>query len=154
MLRKRIVVWILLGLVALFVLFVPLPISTATPADRMFRVYASQYSYSPAELHVNPGDRVTIELVSRDVVHGIYIDGYGLSVESDPGQSSRLEFVADRAGSFRLRCNVSCGAMHPFMIGKLIVGQNVLLWRGVGLAGIALLFVLVGFIYRSKTSQD
>jgi hypothetical protein len=28
--------------------------------------------------------------------------------------------------------------MHPFMIGKLKVGQNMLLWRAVALSGLAL----------------
>jgi hypothetical protein len=28
--------------------------------------------------------------------------------------------------------------MHPFMIGKLKVGQNVLLWRAIALSGLAL----------------
>jgi heme/copper-type cytochrome/quinol oxidase subunit 2 len=41
--------------------------------------------------------------------------------------------VADRSGSFRLRCSVTCGALHPFMIGKLNVGSNDLLWRAIGL---------------------
>jgi len=146
--RTRWMIWLLLGLVGLAVGFVPLPNFYPQPTERVFRVHASQFAFSPGEINVNPGDRVTIELVSTDVVHGLFIDGYGLSVEADPGQSARLEFTADRSGSFRMRCNVSCGAMHPFMIGKLVVGQNQLLWRGIGLAGLALLSVLVGFVYR------
>jgi heme/copper-type cytochrome/quinol oxidase subunit 2 len=144
-------VWLLLGLVGFAVAFVPFPNFINQPTERVFRVQASQFAYSPGEINVNPGDRVTIELVSTDVVHGLYIDGYGLSMEADPGQSSQLEFTADRSGSYRLRCNVSCGAMHPFMIGKLVVGQNQLLWRGIGLAGLALLSVLVGFVYRQPS---
>ena len=108
------------------------------PRERIFRVEARQFAYSPSELRVNPGDTVTIQLVSTDVVHGLYIDGYGISVEADPGQTKSLTFVADKPGSFRLRCNVTCGAMHPFMIGKLQVGQNTLLWRAIVLSGLAL----------------
>jgi len=80
---------------------------------------------------------VTIELVSTDVVHGLEIDGYGVGMTADPGQPASLTFVADRSGSFRMRCSVTCGGMHPFMIGKLQVGQNVWLWRGAGLAILA-----------------
>jgi nitrous-oxide reductase len=75
-------------------------------------------------------------------VHGLYIDGYDLSIEADPGQTATLTFFADQSGSFRFRCNVTCGAMHPFMIGKLTVGTNDWLVRSIGLAVIAVLGVL------------
>ena len=107
------------------------------PTTRTIRVEASQFSYSPSTISVNRGDTVTIELISADVVHGVYIDGYGVSVEADPGQSKTLTFTANQPGSFRFRCNVTCGAMHPFMIGKLNVGGNATFVRSVG-------FLLVG----------
>lgn len=133
----------LLALVGLAVVFVPLPIRPIAPAEKFFRIEASQYAYSPGEITVNPGDIITINLVPTDVVHGLYVDGYGLSVIADPGQSASLTFVADRPGSFRLRCNVTCGAMHPFMIGKLNVGPNEWLYRSIGLAFIGVLFTMV-----------
>lgn len=128
------------GLVVAFAL---LPARSVAPQERTFRIDSRQYAYSPSELHVNPGDIVTFELVSTDVVHGLYLDGYGVSVEADPGQTATLTFVADRPGSFRFRCNVTCGAMHPFMIGKLTVGANHWLYRGIGLAILAALGVLM-----------
>ncbi len=131
--------WLSIGLAAFVAAFAPLPtFEAAQPAARTVRVEASQFSYSPSEITVNPGDTVTIELVSRDVVHGLYIDGYGISTTADPGQTSTMTFVANQAGSFRIRCNVTCGAMHPFMTGKLKVGQDDRLYRSFGLAAIAL----------------
>jgi hypothetical protein len=35
---------------------------------------------------------------------------------------------------------VTCGNLHPFMIGKFYVGQNTLLWRAS-----ALILLIVGF---------
>jgi heme/copper-type cytochrome/quinol oxidase subunit 2 len=133
---------LLFATAGLVVAFAPLPVRSVAPKERTFRIDARQYAYSPSELHVNPGDMVTFELVSTDVVHGLYVDGYGVSVEADPGQTSTLSFVADRSGSFRFRCNVTCGAMHPFMIGKLTVGTNHWLYRGIGLAILAVPGVL------------
>jgi heme/copper-type cytochrome/quinol oxidase subunit 2 len=78
------------------------------------------------------------------VAHGLYLDGYDISVEADPGQTGTLTFVADRRGSFRFRCSVTCGAMHPFMIGKLAVGPNTLLYRASGLALLAAAALLIG----------
>lgn len=134
---------LLIVMAGLAVVFAPLPIPTVTPQARTFRVDAQQFAYSPSELRVNPGDTVTLELVSTDVVHGIYIDGYDLFVKADPGQTQALTFVADKPGSFRFRCNVTCGAMHPFMIGKLNVGSNSWLYRSIGLAALAVFGVAV-----------
>ena len=130
-------------MVGLVVAFAPLPVRSIAPQERIFQVDARQYAYSPADLKVNAGDTVTIHLVSNDVVHGLYVDGYGVSVEADPGQTARLTFVANKPGSFRFRCNVTCGAMHPFMIGKLTVGTNEWLFRSIGIAAIAVLGVIV-----------
>lgn len=135
---------LLFVVVGLLVAFAPLPAQPNVPQERTFRIDARQYSYSPSEIHVNPGDTVTFELVSTDVVHGLYVDGYDVSLEADPGQTATLTFVADKSGSFRFRCNITCGAMHPFMIGKLTVGTNHWLYRGIGLAVLAVVGVLVG----------
>ena len=133
--RTGIAIWF--ALAASLVLLAPTPRGGRDPSDRTLRIEASSFSYSPGTVKVNTGDRVTIELVATDVVHGLYIDGYDLSVTADPGQTARLSFVADRPGSFRFRCSVTCGPLHPFMVGKFRVGPNWLLWRAVGLAVLA-----------------
>jgi heme/copper-type cytochrome/quinol oxidase subunit 2 len=138
--RFSLVLFLMAGLV---VAFAPLPAPSITPQERTFRIDARQFAYSPSELHVNPGDTVTLQLVSNDVVHGLYVDGYDVSVEADPGQTTTLTFVADKPGSFRFRCNITCGAMHPFMIGKLTVGPNQWMYRSIGLAGLTAIAVVV-----------
>lgn len=136
--------WLLLGLVALVIVWLPWPAPTSIkPAARTIVIEARQFAYTPGEIRANPGDTVTFHLVSTDVVHGLYVDGYGLSVEADPGQRATLTFVADKPGSFRIRCNVTCGALHPFMIGKLTVGAPLGLYRSLALASLAFLALLV-----------
>jgi len=150
---KRIVVsWAILGAAALLVAFAPLPHSTSAPTERVFRVEAGDFAYTPAVLHANPGDTVIIEVVSTDVVHGLYVDGYGVSVTADPGQPAFLTFTADRPGTFRLRCSVTCGALHPFMVGKLQVGSNLLFWRGTGMAFVTLLGIF--FIRKPSLTTE
>lgn len=128
---------LLIVMTGLVVAFAPLPAPAVAPQARTFRIDARQYAYSPSELKVNAGDTVTLQLVSNDVVHGLYVDGYDVSVEADPGQTATLTFTADKSGSFRFRCNVTCGAMHPFMIGKLTVSNNNWLYRSIGLSILA-----------------
>ena len=149
--RSSWIPWSLVVLAALVVAFAPFPgVSGRRPTERVFRLTASQYAYVPAELHVNPGDTVTIELTSTDAVHGLYVDSYGVAVESDPGQTATLTFIADRPGSYRFRCNVTCGALHPFMIGKLAVGDNTALYRGLGLTMLGAVGVMLGMRKRSE----
>ena len=151
---QRVAGTITLPILALAVLLLPLPAKSGAPTARTVRIEASQFQYDPGVVAVNAGDTVTLEVVAADVVHGLYLDGYDLEVTADPGQTARLTFVADRPGVFRFRCSVSCGAMHPFMIGKLRVGgdrssfrdddgknhtTSGLLWRGLGLGLLAVL---------------
>jgi heme/copper-type cytochrome/quinol oxidase subunit 2 len=137
--RSSLLLFLRAGLV---VAFAPLPAPTIAPRERIFRIDARQFAYSPSELRVNTGDTVILQLVSTDVVHGLYVDGYDVSVEADPGQSTTLTFVADKPGPFRFRCNVTCGAMHPFMIGKITVGTDNWIYRSIGLAGLAVIVVI------------
>ena len=145
--RSRLILFLFV-MAGLAVAFVRLPAPSIAPQERTFRIEARQFAYSPAELKVNTGDTVIIQLVSTDVVHGLYVDGYDISVEADPGQTKTLTFKANKAGSFRFRCNVTCGAMHPFMIGKLTVGANQWLYRSIGLALVGVLG-LVTFLKRN-----
>jgi heme/copper-type cytochrome/quinol oxidase subunit 2 len=133
----------LLVMAGLVMAFAPLPVKPITPQERTFRIEAGQFAYSPSELKVNSGDMVNIQLVSTDVVHGLYVDGYDISIQADPCQTKTLSFVADKSGSFRFRCNVTCGAMHPFMIGKLNVSSNNWFFRSIGLAMLAIVGVIV-----------
>ena len=136
-----------LALLGLAVAFIPLPVSGAAPTERHFRIEARSFAFTPSVITVSPGDRVTIDLAAMDVVHGLSIDGYNLSVTADPGQTARLTFVANRAGTFRFRCSVACGALHPFMLGKLAVGQNGFGWRAAVLMALA---VVAGMGWRRR----
>jgi cytochrome c oxidase subunit 2 len=125
---------------ALLIAFTPLPVH-AEPVERVIRVEASDYAFTPSVIHANPGDRIIIELVSKDVVHGLSIDGYpGVQLQAEPGKTASAAFTASQAGTFKIRCSVACGNLHPFMTGKIIIGPNLLLYRAAGLALLVLAF--------------
>jgi heme/copper-type cytochrome/quinol oxidase subunit 2 len=116
--------------------------SVSTPQERSITVRARQYGYDPEVIRINRGDTVRLRFISEDVVHGFYLEGYDLDVTifpmssnvelrrpSRPGKAEQVEevvFRADRAGKFRYRCSRTCGVMHPFMLGELLVGPNYL----------------------------
>lgn len=134
--------WWLLAVFGILILVAPIPARAGQRVEHVFQVEASRFAYSPSILKVNRGDQVTLELVSSDVVHGLAIDGYGLEVTTDPGQTASLTFTANRSGTYRFRCSVTCGPLHPFMIGKIQIGENSLWWRAAGLSLLAVAAIL------------
>jgi len=84
--------WILGGLAALLIAFVPLPARSHAPTEVTYEINASRFEYLPAEIKVNPGDRVTLKLISTDVVHGLAIDGYDVEMTADPGQTASVSY--------------------------------------------------------------
>ncbi|MHB8875648.1 MAG: cupredoxin domain-containing protein [Myxococcaceae bacterium] len=127
------------------------------PQDRSITIFAKQYSFDPPVIRANRGDRLHLTLVSLDVVHGFYLEGHDLDAQILPQQKTilvrrpsqgmaqveqeGLDIVAEKTGKFRYRCSHTCGALHPFMAGELIVAPNHSLHGGVG----ASLGLLVGF---------
>jgi heme/copper-type cytochrome/quinol oxidase subunit 2 len=115
---------------------IPLP-GAARATTHEIALDATQYQYAPGRVQVNQGDRVIIMLTASDVVHGFYLDGYGLERRVEPGVAQQIVFTADKAGKFRYRCSVSCGPLHPFMTGELVVASNTPYWRAIGMVLVA-----------------
>jgi len=153
MARNQIISLSIVLVAALLVVFVPLTVQ-AQPVERGIRIEAGNYAFTPSVFHANPGDRITVELVSKDVVHGLSIDGYpDFNLQADTGKTARVTFIADRAGTCKIRCSVPCGNLHPFMTGKISIGPNFLLYRAIGLALLALVFGIVQFPRMNKVSH-
>jgi cytochrome c oxidase subunit 2 len=102
-------------------------------SEREIEVVARQFAYDPPIIKVNKGDHITVTLTSKDVLHGFYLDGYGIDEEIRPGEKVRFSFVANKPGKFPFRCSHTCGVFHPFMIGNLIVSPNYLFHASIGL---------------------
>lgn len=127
--------------------FLPLP--AESPQTREFTISAHQFSYSPERIRVNKGDRVILRLQPEDVSHGLYVDGYAVETHADPKKEGVVEFVADRPGTYRFRCSVTCGVMHPFMVGEVAVEPNTP-FRGAAAAILVLALGVVGYGWWSK----
>ncbi|MBI5649311.1 MAG: cupredoxin domain-containing protein [Chloroflexi bacterium] len=119
--RRQISIAAITGLLVLAALLIPLPLTTYQLQNHSITLNARTFAYEPATMRVQRGDTITLKLESLDAAHGLAIDGYPVDLRAEPGKSATITFVADREGKFALRCSVSCGALHPFMIGELIV---------------------------------
>lgn len=130
------------------------------PRDLHLTIRAREYAYDPPVIRVRRGDRLHLRLVSQDVLHGFYLEGYDIDAEvrrarrvirvrrpsKGDGWTEQKEIVivAARAGKFHYRCSHTCGFLHPFMNGELIVEPNHLYHAGLGAcAGLFLGFVIL-----------
>jgi len=158
--RWTVAIFIVLASAAVFSL-VP-DSGQAGEAVRRFDIKANQYAYDPPRIVVNRGDEVHIRLASRDVVHGFFMEGHDLDAFIYPGRLlfnlrrtsldaayvpvEEMVFRAERSGKYRYRCSVTCGTLHPFMQGEMIVEPNYPYRAGMGasigilLAGLLLMF--------------
>ncbi len=93
-----------------------------SPNLKEFVVVAKRFSFEPATLSVQKGDRVRLTLKSADVAHGLAISEYGVDLRAGAGGQNTVEFTADKEGTFNFACSVYCGGGHLEMGGKLVVG--------------------------------
>ena len=144
--------WLLAAVLMIAVWLLPLP-GAIHATTRQITLDASQYVYTPGRVRVNQGDRVIVTLTASDVVHGFYLDGYGLERRVEPGVAQQIVFTADKAGKFRYRCAVNCGPLHPFMIGELVVASNTPYWRAIMMVLVAASGMLVYLWYTGKNQS-
>lgn len=72
---------------------------------------------------VTKGDQVVFRLRSSDVIHGFSLKDFGVFITDgiQPGKTTLVSFVAEKAGIFTFSCNAICGDMHEKMQGSLVV---------------------------------
>ncbi len=132
------------------------------PVRHDILIKTRQYSYDPDRIEVNHNDTLHIKLVSMDVVHGFYLENYDIDAEIEPNvknfkvrhpsqgynwkETSEIVLVASQRGKFRYRCSHTCGNLHPFMQGMLIVKPNLMLYASIG-AIIGFLAGMLSMIY-------
>ena len=142
--KKKSIILILLSFE--LALLIPLGIALIPKATtiRHISIDARRFGYSPARIKVNKGDRIHLRFSTSDVSHGFHLDGYPIELvarkgvtfrkttwqeekghlKTDWNRVSTVKFAASRSGKFIFRCTETCGNLHPFMTGELIVKPN------------------------------
>jgi polyferredoxin/heme/copper-type cytochrome/quinol oxidase subunit 2 len=142
--RKK--AWILIILTLVVAVAIPLSIQLlpAKARTHTLALEAKKYGYSPSRIIVNKGDKIVLKPTSLDATHGFLLDGHPVEfimrkgatflkytwedengkLQADWDRVSEVEFGADKAGKFTFRCTQTCGNLHPFMTGELIVKPN------------------------------
>ena len=92
-----------------------------TGETKEFDVEASNWQFEPSNMEVNQGDKVILNVQSIDTYHGIYLGEFNVNEQLPPGETVRIEFIADKKGVFSFFCSIPCGHGHSSMGGQLVV---------------------------------
>lgn len=99
-----------------------LPLSgTVKDGVREITVTAKKYEFSPDPIGVKQGEKVRLKITATDTDHGFGVQEYKIDQKLPVGKEQIVEFTADQAGTFVVKCTVFCGFGHGSMKGQLIV---------------------------------
>ncbi len=81
--------------------------------------------FTPDIVRAKAGDRIIVHLTNAestaDATHGFAVPTKNVMVSLDPGETTTVEFVMDKPGSYSFYCTEFCSALHLEMQGWLIV---------------------------------
>jgi cytochrome c oxidase subunit 2 len=94
---------------------------TVKDGIREITVTAKKYEFSPDPIGVKQGEKVRLKITATDTEHGFGVKEYKIDQKLPVGKEQIVEFTADQAGTFVVKCTVFCGFGHGSMKGQLIV---------------------------------
>jgi cytochrome c oxidase subunit 2 len=94
---------------------------SAEPKEKVIKITAKKFNYTPGEVKLKKGVPVILEFRTQDVLMGFNLPDFNARADIVPGKTTRLRLVPDKTGTFVFLCDVFCGTGHEEMNGKLIV---------------------------------
>jgi polyferredoxin/plastocyanin len=142
--KKKVIFLILFSFELAVIIPLAIGLMPVEVRNKHITINVRKYGYSPSRLVVNKGDTVFLKLFTLDVTHGLLLDGYPIELiarkgvtfqkhghkgssdklKTDWNRVSQVKFVASKPGKFTFRCTETCGNLHPFMTGELVVKPN------------------------------
>ena len=100
------------------------------PADSMkIRATARMWSWlfeyengiKTDTLYIPLDQAVTLDMVSPDVIHSLFIPAFRVKEDIVPGKENFMWFIGTKAGSYELFCTEYCGLSHSYMFTEVKV---------------------------------
>lgn len=89
--------------------------------ERVVKIVAQRFSYTPREIVLKKGQAVVLEFASQDFVHGFKIPDLDIRADLPPGKMTRVHVTPEKAGVYDFLCDNFCGSGHEDMNGRIIV---------------------------------
>lgn len=89
------------------------------------KMWSWQFEYENGKITdslVIPKDKaVTLDMMSEDVIHSLYIPAFRIKEDIIPGDTTFMWFIGQELGTYNILCAEYCGERHSFMITTLDV---------------------------------
>lgn len=82
---------------------------------------AQAFTFTPGNVEIPKGAKVTFLVTSPDVVHGFQLTGTPVNMMIVPGHINSLTYTFEETGEFLILCNEYCGTGHHMMSTKIKV---------------------------------
>jgi cytochrome c oxidase subunit 2 len=88
----------------------------AEEQPQVIEIHAKRFSFTPAEITITKGEKVTLSLTSDDVTHGLVIPELGVNATIPKGKATKVDVTPQQAGTFKGQCGHFCGVGHASML--------------------------------------
>jgi cytochrome c oxidase subunit 2 len=94
-------------------------------APGRYEVYirAQIWFFTPGEIRVPAGSKITFYTTSQDVQHGVKVLGTNINMMILPGQVSTMSATFNEPGTYNFVCHEYCGISHHTMYGQIVVEE-------------------------------
>ncbi|HEY4047264.1 MAG TPA: cupredoxin domain-containing protein, partial [Acidobacteriaceae bacterium] len=82
---------------------------------RTIEIHAKRFAFSPNDITLKKGEKVTLALTSTDVSHSLLIPELGVNSPIKKGHTTTVTITPDKSGTFEGRCGTFCGGGHGTM---------------------------------------
>ncbi|MBF0479124.1 MAG: cupredoxin domain-containing protein [Candidatus Omnitrophica bacterium] len=89
--------------------------------EKVIQITAKKFEYNPNKIVLKKGVPVSLELTTKDVVHGFNCPELGIHAEIRPGKAAAVHITPQKIGTFEFFCDIFCGEGHEDMRGKIVV---------------------------------
>ena len=119
--KKKLRIAVTAAVVAASSLITYVVAQSAEPKEKVIKITAKKFNYTPGEVKLKKGVPVILEFRSQDVLMGFNLPDFNVRADIVPGKPTRLRLVPDKTGTFVFLCDIFCGTGHEEMNGKLTV---------------------------------
>ncbi|MCB0822479.1 MAG: cytochrome c oxidase subunit II [Bacteroidales bacterium] len=89
------------------------------------QMWSWQFEYENGKysdtLVVPKDEAVILDLISRDVVHSLYIPAFRIKEDVVPGVNNKMWFIGQELGKYNIFCAEFCGDLHSKMLSSVHV---------------------------------
>ncbi|MBB3869962.1 cytochrome B5 [Geobacillus sp. NFOSA3] len=92
--------------------------------EYQLNIVVHAFAFTPNQIEIPKGAKVTINVTTKDVIHGFQVPGTNINMMVEPGYINTLTHTFNKPGEYTILCNEYCGAGHHMMTGRIKVVEK------------------------------